>query len=181
VSKWETPAFILRNVKHPQFYYYTEQECVALGHVMWDGYGRIWSPVKEERMLTIYLAGPIQGKTDIECKGWRDEIKDIYGLSYKLLDPMDRDYRGREDRCFREIVENDKRDIMRSDILLVNWTMPGTAGTAMEIHFAHLLKIPVVVFVNEGDKISPWIKYHSKAITTSRTGAMEYIRKQKYV
>ena len=130
---------------------------------------------------TIYLAGPIMGKTDEEAKGWRNEVKNgIYKSMCEFLDPMDRDYRGIEDveALAAEIVENDKRDIMRSDILLVNWTIPGTAGTAMEIHFAHLLGIPVVIVMKEGARISPWIRYHSTIITNCFGGAMDYIAKQ---
>jgi len=87
---------------------------------------------------------------------------------------MRRDYRGREDgfgvAC--EIVEGDKADIRDSDALiaLVNVTHP-SAGTLMEILFAHVLGLPIAVWVEGAEldpvtwrpteRVSPWIVYHA--------------------
>ena len=126
-------------------------------------------------MSTIYLCGPIQGCTDTESHGWRDRIQKDYPM-YTYLDPMVRDYRGREDDSFAEIVELDKLDISESDILLVNW--PGdkpSAGTSMEIIWGWLTDKLVVTVVNPKVKLSPWIKYHSHAIFTDWDEAMDFI------
>ena len=50
-------------------------------------------------MRTVYLCGGINGLTDGECNDWRTMAKEqIKG--HEFLDPMRRDYRGREaERC----------------------------------------------------------------------------------
>lgn len=131
---------------------------------------------------TIYLAGPILGCTDEETNGWRQ------GFMARLprcgfLDPMVRDYRGREAECYEEIVELDKQDIEESDVVVaycwqVSW------GTAMELHFAwddrgvgarwHR----VVVVIPEGQRISPWLIYHSDIVVHTLEEAAQWIEKE---
>ena len=126
------------------------------------------------REKTIYLCGGINGLTDGECRGWRERVKvEIKG--YKFLDPMRRDYRGVEDENTNQIVELDKIDINKSDIILVNATRPSW-GTAMEILHAYLMhKITVSVV---GKRVSPWLRYHSTYIETSWDDAIERINNE---
>jgi hypothetical protein len=121
----------------------------------------------------VYLCGPINGCTDEECNDWRTAAKTA--LSTSTLDPMRRDYRGREDECVNEIVELDKLDITESHCLLVNHPGPST-GTDMEIFIAWQLNKPVVVVVPEGARISPWLRYHSNHITSSFEAAYAIVR-----
>jgi hypothetical protein len=123
-------------------------------------------------MKKVYLAGPINGCTDDECKTWREFVKTKLPFT---LDPMDRDYRGREDDCSKEIVEGDKADILAADTVLVWYPKPST-GTDMEIFFSWENDKNVVVVVPPGSKISPWLKYHSDYITErSMQDAIDYI------
>lgn len=47
--------------------------------------------------MIIYLAGPINGCTDAQANDWRTEAKRIAAeRGHTCLDPMARDYRGRE-------------------------------------------------------------------------------------
>ena len=110
-------------------------------------------------METIYLCGGIHGLSDKECKDWRAEVKNKLKGKYKFLDPMRRDYRGKEDLFVNEIIQKDKNDIECSNIVLVNATSPSW-GTAMEVFYAHSLGKIVIVF-NIGDLTSPWLRYHS--------------------
>lgn len=121
----------------------------------------------------VYLCGPINGRSDDDCKGWREVAKE-HLLS--TLDPMDRDYRGRELEAgiAREIVENDKKDIENSDILLVYYDKP-SVGTSMEILFAYELGCRIIL-VNKSDKpLSPWLLYHCHKIYDSLEDAIEDI------
>ncbi len=117
----------------------------------------------------IYLCGPINGCTDEECKDWRELAKITFP---NAIDPMRRDYRGREDESVREIVELDKLDIMNSDVVLVNYDKP-SVGTSMEVFFAWQSHIPVIVVAKTGSKVSPWLRYHSTKIVHSFSEAFE--------
>jgi nucleoside 2-deoxyribosyltransferase len=111
----------------------------------------------------IYLAGPINGRTDSDCKDWREYAKSRWGGP--TLDPMSRDYRGREQEpgIAREIVEGDKEDIDRAKGLLVYYDQP-SVGTSMEVLYAWQMGKPVVVVNTSGRPASPWLQYHASLI-----------------
>lgn len=95
----------------------------------------------------VYLCGGINGLGDAACKDWR-QVAHAALAGNRILDPMARDYRGREDECVDEIVEGDKSDIVASNIILVNASRPSW-GTAMEIMFAWFLHKRIVAFMEE--------------------------------
>lgn len=121
--------------------------------------------------MKVYLCGPINGRTDADCKDWREETKRTLA---DTLDPMDRDYRGRElePGIAKEIVENDKADILKCDALLVFFDKP-SVGTSMEVHLAwqHGKRIDVVNA--SGRPLSPWLIYHAGFIHESMGEALQ--------
>lgn len=123
--------------------------------------------------MRIYLCGPINGCTDEECKDWRLHIKQQMGADL-CIDPMRRDYRGREDQCVEEIVELDKIDVLQSTLVLVNYDRP-SVGTSMEVLFAWMHHKPIVVVCKPGTVISPWLHYHSNYIVNSFEDAIAII------
>lgn len=120
----------------------------------------------------IYLCGPINGCTDAEAKDWREYVKSVW--TGDTIDPMRRDYRGVEDQNVDEIVELDKIDVMNSDVILVNYDKP-SVGTSMEVLYAFERGKLVVVVAKEGERISPWLRYHSHKIVHSFGDALRYI------
>lgn len=122
---------------------------------------------------TIYLCGPINGCTDEECRDWREFVKKLWRGT--TLDPMRRDYRGREDESVNEIVELDKIDIMNADVLLVSYDKP-SVGTSMEILYAWERGKPVVVVAAPETRISPWLRYHSHAIKPTYESAVAWVQ-----
>lgn len=122
-------------------------------------------------MTVVYLAGPINGCTDAEANDWRSYIKQHVA---NTLDPMSRDYRGREDESVGEIVELDKLDIRYCDVFLANCPQP-SYGTAMEILYAWQQEKPVVVIVPAGKPVSPWIRYHSTSIVHTLDDALREV------
>src|SRR5580698_9089231 len=86
-------------------------------------------------MKTIYLCGGINKLSDSDAKGWREATKAELAGKFLFLDPMRRDYRGKEAESVREIIAGDIEDISASDILLVNAARPSW-GTGMELFFA---------------------------------------------
>ncbi len=124
-------------------------------------------------MTRVYLAGPIFGCEDVEATNWRSCAKDLL-VGVEVCDPMDRDYRGQEDLNVAEIVEEDKATIDTCDYLLVKFDKP-SVGTSMEMLYAWERGKAVVV-VSEGDRLSPWLRYHAKAIFRTLMEATTYIR-----
>ena len=119
----------------------------------------------------VYLAGPIFQQTDAVCNDWRAVFKVVTG--YEWLDPMKRDFRGKEDKAYAEIVEGDKEDIDGCNIMVAK-VDPVSAGTSMEVLWAWLNETPVIAIVN--GRISPWVRYHATHIAKSEEEALEILR-----
>ena len=112
--------------------------------------------------MNFYLAGPINGCTDDEAVNWRERSKVLLGY-VNCVDPMVRDYRGKEDSHYREIVLKDLEDIDGCDVVLANCWTP-SVGTSMELWYAHSNGIPIVAIVPEDAPVSPWIRYVASSI-----------------
>ncbi len=120
----------------------------------------------------IYLAGPINGCTDEQAKGWRETAAVLFVMDgWAILDPMARDYRGKENEAVNEIVEGDKADIDACDGVLV-WFERPSVGTSMEVLYAWERGIPVVVVNRSGKPASPWLTYHARAVCSSASEAL---------
>jgi nucleoside 2-deoxyribosyltransferase len=128
--------------------------------------------IAKDTTFTTYLAGPITGRSDAECNGWR-RWADAYLLT---ADPMPRDYRGHEQEpgVAAEIVESDKADIVASDAVLVHFDRP-SVGTSIEVLFAWQIGKYVVIANVSGAPLSPWLLYHSHAQATSLADAVELV------
>lgn len=124
---------------------------------------------------TLYLCGPINGRTTEDATGWRELVKTNW--PGQTLDPMRRDYRGRElePGIAKEIVDGDIEDIQNSDAVLVFFDKP-SVGTAMEVFYAkHNLGKIVVVVNASGLPLSPWMLHHSDFQTTNVNGALYWL------
>jgi nucleoside 2-deoxyribosyltransferase len=121
-------------------------------------------------MKTLYLCGPINGCTDDECTNWREAVKAKW--AGRCIDPMVRDYRGREAEAYREIVELDKIDVAEADIILVNYDKP-SVGTSMEILYAWERGKRIIVVCREDAVISPWLRYHATHLVHSFDAALD--------
>lgn len=120
--------------------------------------------------MKIYLAGPINGRTDGECRNWRLQAAQFFG-EQQVLDPMRRDYRGIEAQNAALIVEQDKADILESSAVLLYFDAP-SVGTACELMFSHQHAIPVFVAYVAKVPPSPWLVYHATVLRDSLEGAM---------
>lgn len=108
-------------------------------------------------MPTVYLAGPINGCTDEEARGWREAAKTALGRPFLFSDPMVRDYRMAEEEYAEEIVGGDLYDIRNAHVILVNATRPSW-GTAMEVVYARQAGKWIVAFGTT--EPSPWLASH---------------------
>lgn len=132
--------------------------------------------------MKVYLCGPIDNCTYEEMHGWREDLK-FTDSNHKWVDPTRRDFRGKEILYNKELVELDKWDIRNSDVVLVRWNKPENTcvGSSMEILYAHSLDIPVILWCNEGEKLSPWLVYHSLHVVNSEEEALSKLRELEFV
>lgn len=122
---------------------------------------------------SIYLCGPINGCTDAECNDWRQAVATLW--DGPVIDPMRRDYRGREGDFVRDIVELDKIDIMSAAALIVSFDKP-SVGTSMEVLFAFERGKLIIVVARPDAVISPWLRYHSHRVVHSYADAVSEVR-----
>lgn len=123
--------------------------------------------------MKVYLCGPINGRSDDDCTVWREYAKSRLP---DTLDPMARDYRGRElePGIAAEIVENDKADIDQCQALLVYYDKP-SVGTSMEILYAWQQRIDIVLVDRSGAPLSPWLIYHCHRIVKTLDEACDLL------
>ena len=125
-------------------------------------------------MKIVYLCGPINGRSDADCNDWRSKAKSLLE-DLETLDPMRRDYRGRENQAVHEIISNDKQDIDDSDAVLVYFDKP-SFGTAMEIYYAADQGKRVVAVNVSGKPTSPWITGHVYSVFESLEDCCKCLR-----
>lgn len=148
-------------------------------------------PVKTTR---CYMAGPINNCTDEEAYGWRRDLKKLDMPGIVWVDPLDRDYRGREMLNSKDIVQNDLEAIRKSDVVLAYlWKEDQPYfGTSMEIMYAWMIGVPVVSVMPfplnvKGEKLlaeiggknpsfHPWIKEMSVCVCYTLDDALAKVR-----
>jgi hypothetical protein len=113
----------------------------------------------------IYMAGPITGCSYGECTDWRQGFAEaLAGYNVDCLDPMrGKDYLADETcvgndydtvlSCSRGIMTRDRFDCTRCDLLVVNFlgAEKVSIGTVMEIAWADLNRIPIIVVMEAGN------------------------------
>lgn len=107
----------------------------------------------------LYLAGPINGKTDAEVFDWRRQATAALSPHFQVVDPAARDFRGLESTSVREIVEGDLRDISECDVFFAYAWTP-SVGTSMELRHAWV-KDGRSTIVVAPENCSPWLRYHA--------------------
>jgi nucleoside 2-deoxyribosyltransferase len=122
---------------------------------------------------TVYLCGGINGLSDAEANGWRVEATARLSAAFDVLDPMARDYRGKEAENVRAIVDGDLADIAAADVILVRADRPSW-GTAMEVYHAFAAGKTVVAF-GAGPRPSPWLAAHATFLAADLTAALCWI------
>lgn len=117
----------------------------------------------------VYLAGPILGSTYDGATEWREYVKTLFPGEIVCLSPMrNKEYlQGKAviDKTInpdqlsspRGINTRDRNDIIRCDVVLVNFLNAEiiSVGTCIELGWADMLRKPIVIAMRETD-----IHYH---------------------
>lgn len=126
----------------------------------------------------VFLSGPMRGIPREEGLAWRRKATTLLRKHFYVIHA----YRGRElAETFpdpRGAVIRDLNDIKRSDIMIVNDSIPQASmiGTAMEIFWANQLKKVIIVFGNVHEK-DYFLNYHIHTRTQTLEEACELISK----
>lgn len=115
----------------------------------------------------VYLGGPICGYTYGAVTEWREYVRDNINRDIGTLSPMrgkeilkgkglletDESFMNTEICSVKGINMRDKNDVRRADALLVNFldAHKVSIGTVMEIAWADMLNIPIVVIMETGN------------------------------
>lgn len=139
------------------------------------GFGRYYPP-ESPPFPCIYLAGPINGRSNDDCHNWREMVK-AHWVGF-TLDPMARDYRGREEEpgIAEQIVQGDTWDLRQSDGLLAYIDAP-SAGTSMEILLMYQMGRPRVLVNDTKRPLSPWLTRHASAVCGSLPEALQEMKR----
>ena len=127
--------------------------------------------------VVIFLSGAIRGLPRELSLGWRKNANELLGDAAETVHAL----RGREQKetlpDYRLAVIRDKRDIDRSDIVLVNDTFENSSmiGTAMEVLYAYQQNKMVLIFGNAHEK-DYWLNFHSHARFNTLEEACAFIK-----
>ena len=115
--------------------------------------------------VRIYLSGGMSGLTLEEQLKWRNRFRDAirFGESDLLKKPIffsPPDYYSPstdKHKSEREAMEFELANLRKSDLVVVNFNVPKSIGTAMEIMVAKENKIPVIGLCKDGIELHPWL------------------------
>lgn len=129
----------------------------------------------------IYLSGSIRheliiGKPE-KALDWRHRwTKKLEAEGYTIYSPLrNRDDGVKDSDSIPLCIARDKADILKSDIILVNYLRPSD-GTVMEIMYAYERDKIIIVVNNHSRSPSLWLSYHSAKIVNNFTEALEVIK-----
>lgn len=115
--------------------------------------------------VRIYLAGGMSGLTMEEQMKWRNRFKDAirfgeYDLAKKPIFFSPPDYYSPSTdahKSEREAMEFELAHLRKSDLVVVNFNVPQSIGTAMELMAAKENRIPVIGLRKDGAELHPWL------------------------
>ena len=115
--------------------------------------------------IRIYLSGGMSGLSLEEQTKWRNRFRDAikfgeYEINKNVhfFSPPDYyNFDEKQHKSEREIFEFDLNALRKSDLVVVNFNVPQSIGTAMEIMLAKELHIPIVGFNKYGYELHPWL------------------------
>lgn len=113
----------------------------------------------------IYLSGGMSGLSLEEQTKWRNRFRDAikygeYEITKNVSCFSPPDYYNFDEvshKSEREIFEFDLNALRKSDLVVVNFNVPQSLGTAMELMLAYELHIPVIGLNKDSVELHPWL------------------------
>jgi len=123
----------------------------------------------------VYLGGAVTEATD--PVSWRASFMAIISPGWEYGGPFLLE-QNLSSASLENIVLGDLSCIRRCDAFVARFDLP-SSGTAMELFYAHNLRIPTCGIALRDTKLSGWIKYHCNTMVHSITGAREFLERIK--
>jgi len=115
--------------------------------------------------VKIYLAGGMTGLSLEEQTKWRIKFRDAVkygGFEYEknpiIFDPTQHySLFDHQQKSEKEVMEFDLYNLKRSDLIVVNFNVPNSIGTAMELMVAKEHNIPVIGLNKNKYELHSWL------------------------
>lgn len=134
--------------------------------------------------IKIYLSGGMGGLTFEEQVGWRNKVINAitygdYELNVKpiffnpptyycpALEP--------EYKTEKEVMEFDLNWLRKSDLVIVNFNVPQSIGTAMELILAKEHHIPVIGLNKDNLELHPWLIECTTRMCSTMRELVDYV------
>lgn len=114
--------------------------------------------------VKIYLSGGMSGLTLDKQLAWRNRVEKAINYNREpLKKPIffnPPNYYSPEitvHKSEKEVMEFDLYNLRKSDIVIVNFNVPNSIGTAMELAIAKENHIPIIGLNLDGNELHPWL------------------------
>lgn len=134
--------------------------------------------------INIYLSGGMGGLSFEEQVEWRNQIvsnitnddsltfKPVFFNPPYFYTPA-HNYHKNE----KEVMEFDLYKLRKSDIVIVNFNVPNSIGTAMELMLAKEYNIPIIGININNKELHPWLSECCGRMCNSIEETLEYVKK----
>lgn len=129
----------------------------------------------------IYLGGGMSGLSLDEQLSWRvkfQHLADGFDSEYHIecfIPPYYYNYVDKMPESEREAFEYDLYRLRHSDVIVVNFNVPKSIGTAYEIAVARENRIPIVGINESHNEIHPWLVESCLKIFDTLESAAKYV------
>lgn len=129
----------------------------------------------------IYLSGGMSNLSLDEQLSWRikfQHLADSFVSEYHIecfIPPYYYNYEDRMPETEREAFEYDLYRVRHSDVVVVNFNVPKSIGTAYEIAVARENRIPIVGINTTNEELHPWLVESCLKVFPSIESAAKYV------
>ena len=131
--------------------------------------------------VKFYMAGGMGGLTIEQQMEWRNNIEDRINIAaphsptYFFQPPYYYQPDGTLHRTEREARDFDLYRLRHSDVVIVNFNVPESLGTAQELAVAYEHRIPVIALNEDNNELHPWLVECCTRICESREELVDHI------
>ena len=133
--------------------------------------------------INIYLSGGMGGLSFDEQVSWRNQIVDNIitddALTFKPVffnPPYYYTPTYNYHKSEKEVMEFDLYKLRKSDVVIVNFNVPNSIGTAMELMLAKEYNIPVIGINIDNKELHPWLLECCSRMCDNIQETIEYVK-----